>query len=230
MFLRFTKMMAIAAALSSFSWGATIATEGFETDLGGFQSSSLPTVVARSASGGNPNGQMVLRRDLGQSFFDLSATTNDSRFTGNYGASGIGGMTVDLNFGTDNFSAAYFRVRIDSSNNGWLFALTSNFSTGAWRTSAFTFDPTWDDTTARANGWITDQDLNPLASVSPSFASTMASVGLPEVRFTTTNASSLVGVDNFGLTAATPTPEPSAMVMLGAGLGLVALKFTRRRK
>lgn len=53
----------------------------------------------------------------------------------------------------------------------------------------------------------------------------MASVGWAEIRIIGPNTSTIVGVDNFGLTG---VPEPSSAVLLGCGLG--AFVAWKRRK
>lgn len=207
---------------------AQVTTETFSTDLGGFTGSTT-AVLARITSGGNPDAYMALRRDLGAQFFDMFAINTNAAYTGNYITDGIGGITVDLKFDTDNVSGAYFRVRQDASVNGWLLPLTTSFATGSWQSIQLAFNPNWDDTTARNNGWITDKDLSPNATDSPGFADTMASVGRFELRFTSTDASTLIGVDNVGLTGSA-VPEPSSLATLATGIGAIALGLRRRRQ
>ena len=60
--------------------------------------------------------------------------------------------------------------------------MTALFPTDTWTTYGTAFDPTWSDLQARAAGWLTDKDIDPLTGVSPSFASVMASVGRAEIR------------------------------------------------
>ncbi|MCC6588889.1 MAG: PEP-CTERM sorting domain-containing protein [Bryobacterales bacterium] len=228
MLRRFNLLLITAAlAASHVAWGAVIGTETFSIDEAGFVPNTISGVLVHVGSGGNPDGHIQVRRDLGQPFFDLGALSTASHFTGNYAADGITGFTVDLNFHTDNFNGAFFRVRIDSSTNGWLLPLTTSFGTNTWNTYAFSFNPTWSDTDARAAGWITDQDRDALAIASPAFATVMSSVGYAEVRLAnSTDTSALAGIDNFGLTG---VPEPSSMVLMSLGLGVVALSRVLRR-
>jgi|RhiMetdeSRZDD1v2_1073273.scaffolds.fasta_scaffold110569_3 PEP-CTERM motif-containing protein len=221
-----SKKLGSCLLFATLSWGATIGTETFDTDNGVLVSNTIASVVVHSPAGGNPGGHMLTRRDLGQPFFDIGGLTTDSRFTGDYGADGITGMTVDLNFMTSNFTGAWFRVRIDAATNGWLAPLTAVFPTDTWTTYTLAFDPTWTDLEARAAGWITDFDLDPLAGASPSFATVMASVGRAEIRLGTKDESSLAGIDNLGLTG--EVPEPSTMFLMSAGLGLIGLARLRR--
>ena len=213
--------------LAGLGSAAIITTETFDIDEAGFGPNTIASVVAYSAAGGNPDGHIQTRRDLGEPFFDIGALTTDTRFTGDYGADGIGSMRVDLNFMTANFTGAWFRVRIDAVGNGWLFPLTAAFPTNVWNTYGVAFNPTWTDLEARASGWVTDEDLDPLATASPSFATVMAAVGYAEVRLGSTNESSLAGIDNFGLGA--PVPEPSTVILLGCGLGLIAVRRWRAK-
>lgn len=200
---------------------AMVGVETFETGLSGFQQGSTSTVVAHSATGGNPDGQMLLRRDLQNPGEMGGRTTTNAIFIGDYAAAGIGGMTVDLNFGTDNVTGAFFRLRSGISDNGWRAPLTNQFTpTNTWSTYTLFFDPTWTDAEAQLAGWT--QEAGP----SPSFATLMASVGWAEIRITGLETSTIVGVDNFGLTSG--VPEPSTALLLGCGLG--ALVAWRRRR
>ncbi len=217
----------IFAFCATLGWGATIGTETFDTDNGVMTANTVASVVVHSGTGGNPDGHMLTRRDLGEAFFDIGGLTTDSRFTGDYGAAGITGMTVDLNFMTANFTDAWFRVRMDVVTNGWRHELTNSFGTNSWDTYNVAFDPTWSDVDAYANGWVKDIDIDPLANDSPSFATVMASVGRAEIRLGTTDESSLAGIDNFGLTG--EVPEPGTMLLMSAGIGLIGLAHLRRR-
>lgn len=85
--------------------------ETYDSGLSGFEEGSISTVVVYSGSGGNPDGQMLMRRDLSNPGEVGGRTTTNLIFIGDYAAAGIGGMTVDLNFGTDNVTGAFFRLR-----------------------------------------------------------------------------------------------------------------------
>jgi hypothetical protein len=217
------KCLGCCLLAANLAAGASVFTETFDTDAAGFGPNTTASVVVWAGSGGNPDGHIQTRRDLDEDFFDIGALTSGAQFTGDYGADNISTMTADIHFQTDNFTGAWFRVRVDSLTNGWLFALTSDFTANVWNTYSFAFNPLWSDLEARAAGWITDQDLNPLAIASPTFASVMASVGTAEIRLGSTDESTLAFIDNVGLGQ---VPEPSSVVLVA--LGLAGIVYRRR--
>lgn len=87
-----------------------------------------------------------------------------------------------------------------------------------------TFDPSWSDVQAVANGWRTDL---PDGASSVSWQQNMSDVFTTEVRLDT-GKDSLAGIDNFRLVSR-PVPVPSTYALFAAGLiGIGAL--ARRRK
>ena len=209
---------------ASLSWGATAFTETFTTDAAGFGPNTLASVVAWTGSGGNLDGNILVRRDLGEAFFDIGADTSRTEFTGDYGADGINFLTVDLSFFTSNFTSAWFRFRSDTLTNGWAAQLTANPSVNGWNTYALYFNPFWTDAEANAAGWFQDLDAFGIGAPSPSFASVMSSVGFAEVRLQSTDESSLAAIDNVSIGQ---TPEPSTWLMLVCGLGALGMRKRR---
>jgi len=175
--------------------------------------------VVWAGVGGNPDGHVQVRRDVGGPNFDIGTATEISGdFLGDYAAAGVSGVSVDLNFMTDNLTSASLRFRPDGVDNGWSYsyALTNGYDVNAWGTYSVNFDPTWDDATAEANGWVKG---DPTVA---SFADLFASVGWAEVRFASSQESTLVGVDNYQLIG---IPEPSTCLLLFcAAAGLLLRK------
>ncbi len=191
--------------------------ETWDTDLAGWQTETTSTVLAHGAVGGNPDGHVLVRKDLGGAFDEIGVANNgfNADFLGDYGAAGVNEVTVDLNMFNSSVTDAMVRFRRDVSENGWTFRfgalapnanLWSTFSTGV-------FDAEWSDAQATLAGWSAE-------SGAPSFAEVMSDVGWSGVRFeTSTGVSTLVGVDNFTL-----LPEPASAAVLGLGLGALALR------
>jgi hypothetical protein len=201
--------------VASSTWAAVPGTvASFDVDENGFIGSTIATVQVYAASGGNPGGHVVIRKDL-SSGFDMGTQNSISpALLGNYAVSGITGAGFDLNVFNTTLDEAHLRFRRNPAENGWYF----NFGAVApnanqWEPYDVAFDPAWSNATALANGWAQEAS-------SPSFADLMASVGWIEARVINTG-SAIVGVDNVRL-----VPEPGAFAMLGAGLAL----FGRRRR
>lgn len=205
-------LLAINCMFCNAVAGATIGTETFDVDAAGFVGNTTSSVVIWTDPGGNPDGHLLTRKSLSPPVFDIGALTTGSDFTGDYAADGISGAGVDLSYMTDNVDGAWLRFRKDVFTNGWLYPLTNVFTpTDTWMSYDVNFDPTWSDVDAVAAGWVTDNDIDPAANVSPPFADVMGSVGRAEVRLSS-QGSTIVGIDNFRL-----VPEPGSAL-----LGLIA--------
>ena len=186
--------------------------------LAGWTGNTTSSVVVYVANGGNPDGHIQTRRG-GVDDFDIGAMTDIPDFTGNYIAAGITGASVDLIFITGAFDDVWLRFRYqDATQNGWRYPLTDVFP-DTWQTYSVLFNPAWSDLDARAAGWITDDDVDPGADPSASFAATMANVYTVEVRIAG-DGSMIAGIDNFAV-----IPEPTSILLLGTGL--VALRKKR---
>ena len=211
---------ALLAMVSTPALGATLgAVETWDSDLADWQQGTTASVAVHAANGGNPDGHLQVRRDLGEAFFDVGAQTDSSAdFIGDYAAANIGQISVDLNFMTSNITDAQLRFRRNAVENGWRISLTDQFlPDNTWNTYSVLFDPTWTDQQATDAGWIKDDPTV------PSFADVFADVGRTEVRLSSTNESTLFGIDNFALNV----PEPSSLGIASILLGFATLR--RRR-
>jgi hypothetical protein len=215
----------LAIFFASVSLQAAVASlETFDNGTNGFEPNTTSSTVIHQAAGGNPDGHLLIRKDLSPPAFDVGAlTATRAEFLGDYAAAGITGAAVDLNFQTTGIQAAWLRFRKDASSNGWRFPLTNAFPQNVWNTYGVSFNPTWSDIDAKAAGWLTDADVDPVALPSLPFAEVMASVGTAEVRIAS-DVSTLVGMDNFMISV----PEPSALAL--SSLGGLALLAGRRRR
>ena len=178
--------------------------------LAGWTANTIDSTVVYVPTGGNPDGH-IQTRGPSPGDFDIGALTEILDFTGNYAAAGITGASVDLNFIQGSFDGAWIRFRyLDATQNGWRYPLTNVFP-NSWQTYAVNFDPTWSDLEARNAGWITDDDVDPGADPSVSFADTMANVYTAEVRLSG-DINLLAGIDNFAV-----IPEPATLTLLALG-------------
>ncbi|MCC7406839.1 MAG: hypothetical protein IT442_02130 [Phycisphaeraceae bacterium] len=197
----------------------TVAT--FDSDEEGWVGGTTSTVQVYAASGGNPGGHVEIRKDLTPPVYDIGTRNSVTPgFLGDYAAAGVTGAGYDLNVFNSTADHAYLRFRRGVDENGWRYDFGLISPNGnAWVPLDVAFDPTWDDLTARANGWLTDDDIDAAADPSPAFASVMADVGWIEARIAS-EGSTIVGIDNVRL-----VPEPAALTMLALG----GLLITRRR-
>lgn len=185
-------------------------------NLAGWTGNTTDSVVVNPGNGGNNGGYLLSRRD---GAFPIGALTELDAATGSFAGS-VWTASVDLSEVVGDASTAALRMRYqDSSFNGWSYLLTNNLG-GGWTNYSVTFDPSWSDAEAGANGWVSD------GGPAVSFAQTMSDVYTTEIRING-SATLSAGIDNFELTAAIPEPQTYALMALGlALLGLVA----RRRK
>ncbi|HNQ22139.1 MAG TPA: PEP-CTERM sorting domain-containing protein [Phycisphaerae bacterium] len=184
----------------------TVAT--FDVDEEAFIGSTTSTVQVHQLAGGNPDGHVLVRKDL-EFGFDIGTENSSSpAFLGDYAAAGITGGGFDLNVFNTTFDEVHLRFRRHVAENGWYY----NFgqvvpNANMWESYDAAFDPTWNDVTALANGWSQE-------AFSPSFADLMTSVGWIEARLIN-NDSAIAGVDNVRI-----VPEPGTLALLGIGLAL----------
>ena len=196
--------------------------ETWDAGLNGWTGNTTSSVVVHAASGGNPGGYVLARKDLTPPVFDTGIQTTSATYTGDFAADGITGVSFDVNLFNTPLDNIYFRVRRNAAENGWRFPFGPAAPGGnAWGSFSVSFDPTWSDADAQAAGWVTDMDVDPAAAASPSFATVMSGVGRTEVRFESIG-SAVTGIDNFVL-----LPEPTSAALL-MGLSVVGLARHRR--
>jgi hypothetical protein len=180
-------------------------------DLAGWRRNTIYTDILVVDTGGNPNGYLFSQStgSFPGPIYYAGACTEKAALTGDFGFASTVKVSVDLNVisNTVNFNAVYLRFRYhDSTYNGWRILLEDTPTYDTWVGYSVEFDPTWSDADARAEGWVTDQDVHPSAHPSQPFATTMGDVYTTEIRF---ESSGYVvgGIDNFELEAGVPTTD-----------------------
>lgn len=210
------------ACLPGISQAATAVSDNFDAGLGTWVENTSQTTNTHMVTGGNPDGYLFT--DNTGTFGAMGAVNLAPEYSGIF-ADGIWNIKVDLNFINGDFNDAWLRFRFkDATANGWHISLEDSnfFDPPEWKTYSVTFDTTWDDATAMANGWVKESDgtLTP----SPSFNALWNNVYTSEVRILA-SAGSVAGIDNY---MASPIPVPAAVWLFGSGLlGLIG--FARRR-
>lgn len=219
--LRRTALALATACLALPALAATHYSETWDTagDLAGWDANTTDSVVANPGVGGNGGGYLETTRS---GAFPIGAKTELPAATGNFGSQvwqaqvdliGLNGATTDV----------WLRFRYqDSTFNGWRYRLTDVLS-GTWQTFGVSFDPTWTDAQAQANGWQTDF-ANGAASVG--WAQTLSNVYTTEVRIDGSRDLK-AGIDNFSLSA---VPEPSSYAVLLAGLSVASMGLMMKRR
>ncbi len=170
-------------------------------DLAGWTANTIAANLAVVDAGGNPGGFLFTSGNA-TGTLDIGASANKFMVpdvTGDFsGTRWV--ISFDLLFISGNFDNAWLRFRFqDSSHNGWVYSLTDDFPLGEWRHFTVTFDPAWNDSEARAAGWVTDREaISPTANPSEPWSQTMSDVFSTEIRVSTEGFSE-AGIDNFRL-------------------------------
>jgi len=214
-------LIASLACLPGISQAATAVSDNFDADLGSWVNNTPQSINTHVPTGGNPDGYLFTEN---RTSFTMGAVNLTPDYTGIF-ADGIWNIKVDLNFINGNFTDSRLRFRYqDLTTNGWHISLekTNFFDLPEWKTYSVTFDTTWDDATAMANGWRKEADGS---TPTPHFKDLWDNVYTSEVRITA-DPGSVAGIDNY---IASPVPVPAAVWLFGSGLlGLAGI--ARRRK
>ncbi len=203
---------AVAATAYSEDWTAG--------DTNGWIQSTASSVLVRDAGFGNPAGSLAVRRDLTPPIFDIGATTNLPQVSGDYTGAPSWTFSFDVFYGAGNYVDTWLRFRYqDGTFNGWHLDVENVFP-NSWQSYSVTFDSTWSDAEAAANGWVDE------TGGAVSWALLMTNVFHPEIRLLLGDeASALAYIDNVALRS---IPEPAGLALLA--FGLLGLGIARRPK
>jgi hypothetical protein len=204
---------------------ATAVNDTFDMGIGSWGPNTIETTVGHSVAGGNPGGYMTTNNLSSSSTFNVIGATNTGADYSGVFTDGLWTISVDMSFVSGNFTDSWLRYRFqDPTANGWHISLEdTNFFNSTWQSYSVTFDTTWNDATAMANGWVKEADgtLTP----TPSFSGLWDDVYTSEVRILG-GPRMVAGIDNY---KASVVPIPAAVWLFGSGLlGLVGV--ARRKK
>ena len=215
----------LMSGLTGVTQAASVLTDTFDAGLGSWTGNTINTQVAHVNAGGNPGGYMVSSLITTSGFQIVGASNIAPDYSGDF-ADGIWTVSVDLNYLQGSFDDARLRFR-DFSNpvgNGWSVSLEDTlFPQNQWNTYSVSFDTTWSDADAQANGW------EPLAPTT-TFAALFDNAWSSEIRISGDNRM-VAGIDNYTVTTR-PLPEvpvPAAFWLFGTALvGFVGISRRRR--
>lgn len=204
------------SCLSGISVAATAVSDNFDAGIGTWSQNTVQTIVSHSLAGGNPNGFLRTTNDP-TSFGLVGAVNTTADYSGEF-ADGIWNISVDLSFINGDFTDSWLRFRYkDFSHNGWYISLeNSAFFDSQWQSYSISFDTTWDDATAAANGWVQE-------ATSSSFSELWNDVYTTEVRILG-RGGMVAGIDNYNASLSA-VPVPAAVFMFApALLGFLGLR------
>ena len=224
---KFNRLIIAASmlCLPGIPQAASTVNDTFDAGLGGWHQNTTDTNVNHQAAGGNPGGYLQTDNFGGTSGFNVVGAQNTSVDYSGVFADGLWTIEVDLNFIRGDFTDAMLRFRYqDSTANGWHISIEDSIFDNAWTSYSITFDTTWDDATAMANGWVKEADG---ATATPSFSGLWDDVWNSEVRILGGGQLDMIaGIDNYKTTF---VPVPAAAWLFVSGLlGLIGV--SRRRK
>lgn len=215
--------------LPGIASAASAVFDNFDADLGSWTPNTTQATNNHNPAGGNPNGYLRTDNTSSTGSFGAIGAVNTAADYSEVFADGIWNISVDLSFINGGFTDSWLRFRYqDSTANGWHISLEdTNFFDAPWQSYAVSFDTTWDDATAMANGWV--QESNGTLTATPSFSELWNNTYTSEVRILG-GERMVAGIDNYRASYRTPeVPIPAAAWLFGSGL-LGITGIARRRK
>lgn len=219
------KTFLLAAALSCFCapvFAASAVFEGFDAGPGAWEPNTIETNTTWLNFGGNPGGALTTNNfGAGISFGVAGAKAEGGAYSGTL-PDGVWTASVDLFYFNTPITEARLRWRYrDASFNGWYIPIEQSTFDQVWTTYDVTFDTTWSDATALANGWVQETSSVP-------FATLWDDIYWSEVRLLGPSIPGLsASIDNYSLQPAA-VPLPAGLLLMGtAMMGLAGLR--RRR-
>ncbi|MCV3271074.1 VPLPA-CTERM sorting domain-containing protein [Roseobacter sinensis] len=212
-------LAASLACLSAPAFAASAVFEGFDTGAGAWEPNTSETNTTWFDTGGNPGGALTTNNfGAGISFGIAGAKAEGGAYSGEL-PDGDWTVSVDLLYFNTPITEAQLRWRYrDATFNGWYIPIEQTTFELAWTSYSVTFDTTWSDATAQANGWVQE-------SASVPFATLWDDIYWSEIRLIGPSIpGSSAFIDNYSVQP-TAVPLPAGLALMGSallGLGGVA--------
>ena len=207
---------------SNIALSATVVMDNFDAGIGTWVQNTTDTTVGHSATQGNPDGYLTTTNtNSAGGIGAIGAQNTGADYSGLF-ADGLWTISVDLSFINGDFTDSWLRYRPQNASfNGWHISLeNSDFFNSLWQSYSVTFDTTWSDAEASANGWV--QETGSL-----DFSTLWDDAFNSEVRILG-GTGMVAGIDNYNASVSV-VPVPAAVWLFGTALiGFVGI--SRRRK
>jgi hypothetical protein len=206
---------------SNIALSATVVVDTFDAGIGTWIQNTTDTTVGHSATGGNPGGYMTTdNTSSAGSIGSIGAQNTGADYSGVF-ADGLWTISVDLSFIDGEFVDSWLRFRYQNpTNNGWHISVGEDSFDSNWETYSVTFNTTWSDAAAIANGWVQEQQ-------SLSFSTLWDDTWNSEVRILGRTKME-AGIDNYNASVSA-VPIPASFWLFGTALiGFVGM--SRRTK
>ena len=209
---------------STTAQAATVVLDTFDSGIGTWIQNTTQTSVSHSPTGGNPGGYLKTDNIASSQTFDTIGAQNTSSDYSGVFADGVWTVSVDLKFENGDFTDSWLRFRYqDSTANGWHISLEdTDFFNSVWQSYSVSFDTTWSDAVAIANGWVKEADGT---TPTPTFSGLWDDVYNSEIRIMGSGGTMVAGIDNYKVST---IPVPASLWLLGSGL--LGLMGIARRK
>lgn len=223
------------------TWSSGTRTLGWIKNTGG-------VVIAKEQTGGNPGGTISSTRSATSKYMGFWSGRTP-QLLGNYSGKDWN-VEFDLRLAEGTFTAAELHFQfLDGPDDGtvvlgkyrpWTYTLGGALTTAStdWSSHSITFNGSWTDEEAIANGWVLQAKRNNADRRKVvSWATTMSNLYKHEIYLQTSTSFGKAYLDNYvqtdlgaPLASVTAVPEPGTYALMLGGLGLVGFIARRQRR